>query len=46
MKTSDPVNILVVDDVPEKIVEIELRWPSWGRTSSRPNLVAMRCGRC
>ncbi len=24
MKTSDPVNILVVDDVPEKILEIEL----------------------
>jgi signal transduction histidine kinase/DNA-binding response OmpR family regulator len=32
MKTSEPVNILVVDDVPEKILEIELALAELGQT--------------
>jgi signal transduction histidine kinase/DNA-binding response OmpR family regulator len=32
MKTSEPVNILVVDDVPEKILEIELALADLGQT--------------
>jgi signal transduction histidine kinase/DNA-binding response OmpR family regulator len=37
MKTSEPVNILVVDDVPEKILEIELAIADLGQTIIKAN---------
>jgi signal transduction histidine kinase/DNA-binding response OmpR family regulator len=40
MKTSEPVNILVVDDVPEKILEIELALADLGQT-----IIKASCGR-
>jgi signal transduction histidine kinase/DNA-binding response OmpR family regulator len=40
MKTSDPVNILVVDDVPEKILEIELALAELGQ-----NIIKAQSGR-
>jgi len=40
MKTSDPVNILVVDDVPEKILEIELALAVLGQ-----NIIKAHSGR-
>lgn len=40
MKTSDPVNILIVDDVPEKILEIELALAQLGQ-----NIIKAHSGR-
>jgi signal transduction histidine kinase/DNA-binding response OmpR family regulator len=40
MKTSDPVNILIVDDVPEKILEIELALVELGQ-----NIIKASSGR-
>jgi signal transduction histidine kinase/DNA-binding response OmpR family regulator len=40
MKTSDPVNILVVDDIPEKILEIELALVELGQ-----NIIKASSGR-
>jgi signal transduction histidine kinase/DNA-binding response OmpR family regulator len=37
MKTSDPVNILVVDDIPEKILEIELALTELGQNIIKAN---------
>lgn len=40
MKTSDPVNILVVDDIPEKILEIDLALAELGQ-----NIIKVTSGR-
>ena len=45
MTMTDKANILVVDDLPEKLLVIGRSSRSWARTSSRPAPARRRCAR-
>ena len=40
------INILIVDDLPDKLLALETVLESWAKTSSRPAPAGRRCAAC